>query len=722
MRRSRTPVVALLAAALVVWPTLLDAPAAGATGGADDEVGAAQIGTFEQSWTRNLGAGAISTASPVLVDGVDRPFVVTGDNRGRVRAVRLDDGADVPGWGSSGPGFGLRAPLSSDGTNVYVPVAQDGKDRYPQYRKYGPGGNGLWISNPGTSLGASGRFLLAGLSLGHVDGTWRGFGGSSGHWIYGVDTANGANRWQFRNADSTMATPAVADLFGTGRPQVITSNDTTAEFAGDRHGGILRILTADGEQICSATQLVNGSAYAASGYNNSSPVVTHVDGTPRIVFGSTGPVQSGNGGNQLVAYDAGCRLKWASPPLAAQVQASPSLADVLGTGSPQLLQVVGIPDGAHRYPRVYVIDPRNGAVLRDSGTSLRSYGAALAYPPSISITTADLTGDGRQELFVPARTNGFLVLDGPTLGVRATLPTNLVIQNTPIVTQEPGGVRITLAGYSGAGAIVSSYTHTGGSLGVRGWHTFGGNPQLTGSVEDFHGPYDQLLEGSSLVPGSSLVSPSGSTRLAMQSDGNLVLSRSGAVRWASSTYEPGSRTHLHPSGELRVVAPGGAVRWRSGSVGHGVERLVVTDDGVASVLSGSWAATRRLTSITPIWRSTTGPLHIHRIGHGHSLSAGQALRSRNGRHRLVMQTDGNLVLYNDGRPSWQSGSRDPSGRARALFSGDGNLAVIGGDGRVRYNATVEGRGGQQLAVRDTGPAVVLRRDGSEVWRNGAVVK
>ena len=42
---------------------------------------------------------------------------------------------------------------------------------------------------------------------------------------------------------------------------------------------------------------------------------------------------------------------------------------------------------------------------------------------------------------------------------------------------------------------------------------------------------------------------------------------------------------------------------------------------------------------------------------GESLESGQALTSANGRYTLVMQTDGNLVLYRrDGVPVWESGT------------------------------------------------------------------
>jgi hypothetical protein len=572
---------------------------------------AAATATFTLDWTRSISNRSVSTSSPVVVDNGGDPFVVAGDTAGNLRAFDLNTGTPTPGWSATNAGFVLRAPLSSDGSNVYVPVAQDGKNRYPQYRKYNARGAEVWRSNRSTVIPPSnGGFLLSGLSLMRVGNAWRGIGGSSGHWFYGVNAATGGQLWAFRNADSTMATPAIADLYGTGTPQVITSNDTSREFAGDRHGGILRILTHQGRQICSATQLVSGDRYASSGYNNSSPAVGEVAGRPLIVFGSTGPRQYGVGGNQVVAYDHGCRLRWASPPLANQAAPSPVLADTKGTGGLQVVQVVGVPDGASTYPRVYVLDATNGRIIRDSGTSLRSYGALLAYPPSVSITTADVNADGAQDLFVPARQGSFLVLDGKTLAVLTTIPINMAIQNTPVVTAEPGGVRITMAGYNGSGGVISSYVANGASLGTRGWHTFGHDAQRSGRQGTLHGPYDQLVEPQVLRSGESLQSIGGAWLATMQTDGNLVIRRrsDGAVKWSFGTRTPGSTLTLFQDGDLVIRAPNGKWLWRTATSGSGTERLQLHGDGTLRLYTGTWTGTRRLTDTKMIWGSHTGPV------------------------------------------------------------------------------------------------------------------
>jgi len=434
---------------------------------------------FTRDWDEQVTGSAISTSSPVVVANGSKPFVVTGDVGGNLRAFDLATGHPVGGWSGVRTGYEVRAPLSSDGASVYVPVAQDGPTRVPQFKKFNAKGQLVWNTNPGTRYPAPGvGFMLGGMSLANSGGG-RAIGPSSGQSFYSFNAATGAMQWSVFNADSTMATAALADVYGLGSPQVITSNDRSEPTSGRRVVGFLRVVTLGGRQLCSAPQIASGTTYTNEGYNNSSPAVMEVRGKPLIVLGSTGPRQYGAGDNQLVGYNANCTARWVSAPLAGRVQAAPALADVMGKGTPQIVQLVGVSSGGLQYPRVYVIDPATGKTLVDTGTRLREYAAQIIYPPGTSVVTADVDGDGAQDMIVPA--SRMLVISGRSHLVMTKFAIPGAIQNTPIVTELPGkGLRITLAGYSGSGGWIASYTSTDGRIGKNAWTRFANNSRLTG--------------------------------------------------------------------------------------------------------------------------------------------------------------------------------------------------------------------------------------------------
>lgn len=610
MTRRLHPTTALMAAGLLVGALAACEPEPGPSGPTGPTP--APTSQFSLSWAKPVtNQRNISTSSPVVVDNNGSPFVVTGDLGGNLKAFDLATGDPKSGWSNVNAGFEIKAPLSSDGTNVYVPVAQDGKDNVPQFKKFGPTGSLIWNTNAGTNYPSSGGFLLAGMSLTEDNGSWKAYGASSGHWFYGFDGDTGAKDWQFRNAESTMATPALADLYDDGSPQIITSNDKGSSGSGDKYGGHLRIVNDIGQQVCSATQLADGNAYASSGYNNSSPAVTEIDGDPLIVFGSTGPTQNGDGGNQVVAYDSNCRLAWASPALGGQAKASPSFADVMGTGEPQVIQLVQQLDGNKRYPRVYVLDAGTGAILSDTGPNLSGYGGTnLAYTSATSVASADMNGDGREELFVPSQK--LLVLDGRTRTVMQAIELGgTVFQNTPVITAEPGGgIRVTVAGYSGNngngvfGSTVRSYTAPGGTLGTDGWPRFGQNSQLTGRLGETSKLYDTIMQSAYLYPGETLKSRTGGYTGTMEPGGNFVIKNSGgSPRWSTGTSVPGSKMKIGVNGDLVILSPTNAVLWQTGKIAGGMERLVLEANGKLRVISGTWTGIHRTNTERVLWSS-----------------------------------------------------------------------------------------------------------------------
>ena len=89
-----------------------------------------------------------------------------------------------------------------------------------------------------------------------------------------------------------------------------------------------------------------------------------------------------------------------------------------------------------------------------------------------------------------------------------------------------------------------------------------------------------------------------------------------------------------------------------------------------------------------------------------TLAPGGELRSPNGRAILSYQGDGNLVLYVDGRPLWDSRTAGTA-PGRLVMQSDGNLAVYDGSGGAVWSSGTAGHGGALLTLQDDGTCAVL---------------
>lgn len=99
---------------------------------------------------------------------------------------------------------------------------------------------------------------------------------------------------------------------------------------------------------------------------------------------------------------------------------------------------------------------------------------------------------------------------------------------------------------------------------------------------------------------------------------------------------------------------------------------------------------------------------------GQGLTAGQRLTHCNGRFDLVMQADGNLVLYYGSTPLWDTQTQGNPG-AHVGMQTDGNLVVYLGTTPL-WNSQTQGNPGARLRLRSGGNLRLMSQDGKVLWQ------
>ncbi len=475
-------------------------------------------GDITLSWSHVLDDApcGVALASPTEFTYGSAPEAEIGDRQGNIYAFGLADGT-VPSaaWGTStgashvGSGGGCNStssgtPMSPsqegisvpssdapiDSTASVNPITNDlyfgaGNAAEPGlggYYSYGPAGNFLWnqvVTNPPTDpLKDVG--VQASPSLAEGDSLVE--AGSLGQMTYALNSANGipATNWPQFSADSVFSTAAVGDLYGSGTDDFVVGGASSSGFAYGTHyadGGHLRIYNVRGGLICSANPNEEVDSSPAVG-----PILA--GGAYGIATG-TGTYWAGaSDENTLKVYDTKCNQVW-SDQLNGSTGGSPALANLQGNG----LDVVEGTGGA----TVYAVNASNGSTIWHTNVLGKVLG---------SVTTADFTGQGYQDVVVPT-TLGVEILDGKTGDIVADfddgsgnggVPAGEVygFQNAPLITADPNGtIGITVAGYfalvgGGVQGIVQHF-EVSATSGTRvgeagGWPQFHHDAQLSGFV------------------------------------------------------------------------------------------------------------------------------------------------------------------------------------------------------------------------------------------------
>ncbi len=457
----------------------------------------AQSLTFKSIWSETVTDGSpISISSPNLAVLDGAPAVVVGDRGGDVDAFSLASGAPVPGWPASTGGIPVGSTPSvaaltggSPNDTIFVGVGTAAAPHEGGYEAFKPNGQKLWsvtIHNPGASF-VSG--VVASLAVGRLQGSTDVVAPSVGQQEDAINAATGKvlPGFPWFDGDGDYATPALADLYGNGKNDIVNGGGQTAGLAYEVHytqGGHVSATSPNGN---AGTKSPNGGLICT--YNPNESVESSPAVGPFLASGSKGGgpegIAVGTGNYFPGAPDAGvvlavnshCKLTWAKK-LDGLTSSSPALADLSGNGK---LDVVEGTDNQHGGGSVYALNGTNGSVIWSQSITGEVIGGVV----TANLGAGNL-GAGYQDVIV-ASTGGAWVLDGRTGQMLATLERGVGLQNCALVTDDPNGtVGITLAGYNAHNVGVVEHYEVTGSRGSMvstpgSWPMFHHDPSLSGN-------------------------------------------------------------------------------------------------------------------------------------------------------------------------------------------------------------------------------------------------
>lgn len=228
---------------------------------------------------------------------------------------------------------------------------------------------------------------------------------------------------------------------------------------------------------------------------------------------------------------------------------------------------------------------------------------------------------------------------------------------------------------------------------------------------------DRIASGAELLSGAEIRSTTGSHRLVMQADGNAVVYAGSTSVWSTKTAgHAGARLRMGADGALAVVAASGSVVWSNGIRSTGA-RLVLKPDGrlyeIAPAGNSVW-----VTPTPPASAPVPAPIPASdRLQSGKDLLSGAAIGTGTGSHRLVMQSDGNAVLFAGTVTLWSSRTAGNAG-ARLRMGTDGALTVIASGGAVLWSNNIRSAGAR-LVVKPDGRLYEIATSGSAAWFTAA---
>lgn len=214
-----------------------------------------------------------------------------------------------------------------------------------------------------------------------------------------------------------------------------------------------------------------------------------------------------------------------------------------------------------------------------------------------------------------------------------------------------------------------------------------------------------------------ILSPEGESALTLQKDGNLVLYSNFQPVWSTGPTSNSSKLVMQADGNLVLYNQAMSPLWSSQTNGNNGAHLELQTDGNLVIYSSSH---------TPLWAtySLHNPDHrsyINTTLNSGRLYPGQSLDTADRRYHLILQGDGNLVLYSPNRAIWATGTDGKSVSFLAM-QGDGNLVLYDKSGKPLWYSSTSGRRNMHLTIQQDGNLVLYNVYGTPYWNtqtNGA---
>lgn len=230
--------------------------------------------------------------------------------------------------------------------------------------------------------------------------------------------------------------------------------------------------------------------------------------------------------------------------------------------------------------------------------------------------------------------------------------------------------------------------------------------------QDPNSQFLSLQPGQSLNTGSYLMSPAAHSVLMLQNDGNLVLYNDSVPQWSSGTNgTDASRLIMQTDGNLVLYNATGKALWNSATNGNANARVTLQSDGNLVIYSSNDA---------PLWATATYHVPSYSGSVLHLLKGGtllpmQSLQMADRTHVLMMQTDGNLVLYSGGTPIWASYTQGHPG-AYAVMQADGNLVIYAPTRQPLWATYTNANPGSTIVLQNDGNVVIYNAAVKPVWQ------